>query len=155
MAAKRALQGLPPDDYIPPPEDAKMARLEYIGDNVGAISFTVNGRTYRGGNNATNKFIDVRPEDVGHLVNTGRWIVIDNARVSTPVATPLPVKVVATDQPRTESEKQQLAELTLMAAKRKAEEMATEADLLDEIELEEISHAIPLPKVRHARRCKK
>jgi len=155
MAAKRALQGLPPDDYIPPPEDAKMARLEYIGDNIGAISFTVSGRTYRGGNNATNKFIDVRPEDVGHLVNTGRWIVIDNARVVTPVTTPLPVKVTATDQPRTEGEKQQLAEQNLMTAKRKAEEMATEADLLDEIELG-VPHAIPLPKVRHqARRRKK
>jgi len=48
-------------------------RLEYVGVNAGAISFTVNGRSYRGGRNPTVRFIDAQPADVEFLLITGRW----------------------------------------------------------------------------------
>ncbi len=53
-----------------------MVRMEYIGENTGAIWFNVDNRRYRGGNNAVNKFADVDPADVEYLIGTGRWKII-------------------------------------------------------------------------------
>jgi len=52
------------------PENNRV-RLEFIGDRIGATSYTVNGRTYRAGNNPLDKYLDVAPEDVAHLERLG------------------------------------------------------------------------------------
>lgn len=52
----------------PSPEEGKVV-LEYIGQNTGAIPYRVNRRTYRGGNNDTDKFVQVEPQDVEGLLN--------------------------------------------------------------------------------------
>jgi len=52
----------------PAPEEGKVV-LEYIGQNSGAIPFRVNRRTYRGGNNDTDKFVQAEPMDVEGLLN--------------------------------------------------------------------------------------
>lgn len=56
--------------------DTGAVRMEFIGENSGAITFPGkrgSGRIYRGGNNITNKYADVHPEDVDVLEETGRW----------------------------------------------------------------------------------
>ena len=55
-----------------------LIRMEYTGQNVGAIAFTrVNGqqltRTYRGGANPSNKYVDALKEDAELLEQTGKW----------------------------------------------------------------------------------
>ena len=63
-------------------------RMEYIGENRGAISFRVNGRNYRGGNNPINRFANAHPDDVEDLILLGRWRRVD--MVSAPVAPAAP-----------------------------------------------------------------
>lgn len=70
LVAKRQMGMVPTSE---PVEGAKMERMEYTGENIGAISFTVNGHIYRGGNNVSNKYANVDPLDVEALERTGRW----------------------------------------------------------------------------------
>jgi hypothetical protein len=71
LAAKAALAGM-----MAAPIKPGNARLEYIGDNVGAISFFGKGGVeYRGGNNDMERFVDVNEVDVDRLVSTGRWAI--------------------------------------------------------------------------------
>ena len=90
LAAKAALQGMM---AAPVPEGK--ARLEYIWDNVGAITFMGKHREYRGGNNDLERFIDADEEDVLKLVNSGRWKQVIVTQIAQPVmtATPLPATV--------------------------------------------------------------
>lgn len=99
LAAKNALAGM-----LAEPVEAGKVRLEYIGDNVGAISFFGSkGAEYRGGNNDFERFADVFSEDVARLVSTGRWrqvhvavtapqVVMAERAGQTVVETPAPVK---------------------------------------------------------------
>lgn len=98
MAAKRALEGpsgalvgnadapkpVPTSDLRP-----KVQRMEFVGPQVGAITFFgANGRQYRGGNNPLERFCDMFAEDVDRLVATGLWQVVD-----LPLPKPEPVVV--------------------------------------------------------------
>jgi glycosyltransferase involved in cell wall biosynthesis len=60
------------------PEGAQVVRLEYIGDEWGAQTFIgrPSSRIYRGGANPSDRYQDVDPRDVPHLVNSGKWRVV-------------------------------------------------------------------------------
>jgi glycosyltransferase involved in cell wall biosynthesis len=78
------------DDPLPPPDDENpMTRMEFIGDHVGAITYQgLNAqRKYRAGNNPHDRFLNVHPDDVRRLVETGLFRVVNRAsRVQTPNA---------------------------------------------------------------------
>lgn len=67
-------------------QDGDVVRLEYIGENQGAISFNVSGKTYRGGANPLNRYIDARQDHVQFLLSTGKWKVVasENASIQRP-----------------------------------------------------------------------
>jgi GT2 family glycosyltransferase len=100
LAAKQALAGM-----LSEPVEVGKVRMEYIGDNVGAISFFGSqGAEYRGGNNDFERFADVFAADVDRLVSTGKWrqihIAVKAPRVTleeragqTATATPAPAPV--------------------------------------------------------------
>ena len=77
----------------------EFVRLEYIGANTGAISFMVNGRTYRGGRNPVTRYIDARPEDVEHLLLTGRWGRVERRAVVPESPLPVPTKQEIAPEP--------------------------------------------------------
>jgi hypothetical protein len=95
LAAKAALAGM-----MAAPIKPGNARLEYIGDNVGAISFFGSGGIeYRGGNNDLERFVDVNEVDVDRLVSTGRWaisLMVKQAIPTIETRTPEPVAVEET-----------------------------------------------------------
>lgn len=90
MAAKNALAGM-----MTQPVQPGQIRLEYIGDNIGAISFFGKKREYRGGNNDIERYIDADEDDVARLLSTGRW------RVALAVASAPPVTETRTPEPDT------------------------------------------------------
>jgi len=92
LAAKNALNGMV-IEVVP----AGQARLEYIGVNVGAITFFgKHGAEYRGGNNDEDRYINAHEDDVQRLIDSGKWRMIqagirdDTERVE---MVPEPVKV--------------------------------------------------------------
>jgi hypothetical protein len=92
MAAKQALQGMM---AAPVPEGK--SRLEFIGPQVGGITFFGKQRHYVGGNNDVEKYIDADEEDVLKLINSGYWKQMIVTQVARPVVTttmPLPVAQV-------------------------------------------------------------
>ena len=56
--------------------------LEFIGEEIGAIPYMVNGRTYRGANNPREKYVIAHKDDVERLVSLGKWKVADSALVA-------------------------------------------------------------------------
>lgn len=58
-----------------------VVRMEYIGDNMGAITFNVKGRMYRGGRSPLSRYIDAYKEDVSFLESTGKWRLIASVPV--------------------------------------------------------------------------
>lgn len=55
----------------------KTARMEFIGKQVGAVTyFGKNSRQYRGGNNPNDKYVDAHPDDVDRLLKTSHWRVV-------------------------------------------------------------------------------
>ena len=48
-------------------------RMEFIGPERGSMTFTVNRRSYRGGNNTVDRYVDALAEDVEGLERTGKW----------------------------------------------------------------------------------
>lgn len=70
LAAKAALAGM-----INNPVEVGKVRLEYIGDNVGAITFfgKGTGRQYQGGRNEIEGFVDADESDIDFLLATGKW----------------------------------------------------------------------------------
>jgi len=94
--------------------DGEVVRMEYTGENQGAISFNVQGRVYRGGANALNRYIDALKEHVAYLESTGKW------RIVVPVVESVPQEMVkmdevkeftALDEPEKEHEPQAVSEL--------------------------------------------
>lgn len=98
LAAKAALNGM-----IMQPVEAGKARLEYVGENVGAITFFGKKRQYQGGRNEIEGFVDAEEEDVNFLLNTGKWQRAHNTiTIAPPVDEPVTVeavKVVAPPEP--------------------------------------------------------
>jgi glycosyltransferase involved in cell wall biosynthesis len=86
LRAKQHLQGFDLPEEPSVGEDG-LVRMEYIGLNLGAISFTVNGHIYRGGQNPSEKYANVRIEDVKHLELSGKW-----QRVKMPIPQPVIVE---------------------------------------------------------------
>lgn len=91
MAAKQAA-GMSSQAEMNPMQLASpgpdQARLQYVGDRVGATTYggpgiTPSGARYRGGNNAMDRFVNADPRDVQWLENTGVW-----KKVTPPAATP-------------------------------------------------------------------
>lgn len=102
LAAKRALEG-PPGTFTDtgaaakpvPTSDLrpKVQRMEFIGPQVGAITFFgANGRQYRGGNNPLERFCDIFADDADRLAATGLWRFVE-----LPVAQPDPVLTLPED----------------------------------------------------------
>ena len=48
-------------------------KLEFIGEQAGGITFTVNGRQYTGASTPENRYVNALPEDVDMLVMRGVW----------------------------------------------------------------------------------
>jgi hypothetical protein len=94
LKAKGALGMNALPDSNPTSQAPETVRLEYIGMNAGAISFVVNGASYRGGRNPLHRYIDARPGDVEALVLTGRWGRVIRAEAA-PVAPPPPAPAPA------------------------------------------------------------
>lgn len=75
LAAKMAVQHMPGDvnTYAGDPV-AGSVRMEYTASNVGSYTYNGHaGRTYRGGNNDTDRFAIVHPNDVEILERTSFW----------------------------------------------------------------------------------
>jgi glycosyltransferase involved in cell wall biosynthesis len=124
--------------------ETNYVRMEYKGTSVGAKTYTVNGRSYRGGNNILEKYADVYKDDVQQLKNTGFWEILAMARVDTSKNDAIAQMVTSVPQPApvmTEKERQEFAQKRLEDAKRELEKMnQAEADNLDE------SYVIPVEK---------
>lgn len=92
LAARFAIGGGQTFDAPTPDTLPGVVRMEFIGPQVGAITFFgANGRhQYRGGNNNMDRYVDVQPEDVRHLEGSGHWRVVTRApEPSVPPAMPL------------------------------------------------------------------
>lgn len=91
LAAKQALQGMM---AAPVPEGK--ARLEFIGPQVGGLTFFGKQQNYVGGNNDLERFADVNEEDVTKLLNSGYWKQVIVTQIARPVIaqTPTPVPSV-------------------------------------------------------------
>lgn len=73
--------------------ESDMIRMEYIGQNTGAIAFSRVGgqlltRVYRGGNNPGNKYVNAASEDVALLESTGKWKMVNKPPVTAVVPVP-------------------------------------------------------------------
>lgn len=53
--------------------DSQTVRMEFVGPQVGAITFFGKAREYRGGNNPIERFADVDPQDAARMEGTGQW----------------------------------------------------------------------------------
>lgn len=81
-------------EAVPIEGGVQLIRLEYVGNNVGAVTYQRkdgqgSGRAYRGGNNAVDRYINAHPHDVDWLIGTGRWRAV--ARVAPLAGTQQPV----------------------------------------------------------------
>lgn len=68
IAAKQRLGLLPSEQKG---DTMELIRLEFTGSQIGAMTYTVNGKSYKGGNNPIHKFVDARPGDVDRLIDLG------------------------------------------------------------------------------------
>jgi hypothetical protein len=64
--------------FAPPPLEAGVVRMEFVGDSLGAqVWFSKDRqRRYEGGRDPRVRFIDAAPEDVEYLVSLGVWRVV-------------------------------------------------------------------------------
>lgn len=74
-ARQEAQRRYKPDAQLPVQQDGRVL-MEYLGQNVGSMTFRVNGNTYRGANDDSNKYANVLPADVPALVDKGLWRVV-------------------------------------------------------------------------------
>lgn len=64
------MQGAPENGITP-------VRLEFTGERQGAVTYYgLAGRSYRGGNNPLERYINAHPDDVAKLVSVGDWKVV-------------------------------------------------------------------------------
>lgn len=80
------------------PMSSGLIRMEYVGQNKGAITFKKPGLTkpYRGGNNAVDRYIDANPADVDILETTGKW---KQVRSVTAIEIQAPVEAYSPPEP--------------------------------------------------------
>lgn len=72
-------------------------RLEYLGKNVGSITFYgKEGRAYRGGNNHKDRFVDALPEDAEILAKSRSWRIVPRQE---PIPEPIVIMPTAPDAP--------------------------------------------------------
>lgn len=94
MAAKEALGMIPKQQSFTGGESVETVRMEYIGDNIGALTFTnpSNGHAYRGGRLPDNRYVDADKVDVAFLLGTGRWraVSMPGIPVAREATTPIP-----------------------------------------------------------------
>ncbi len=76
-----------------PPGDA---RMEFTGEQVGAVTyFGSEGRQYRGGNNAFERYANVHTKDVERMLMTGKWKLVHRAQ---PQPAPTPIEDIMAPQ---------------------------------------------------------
>ena len=108
VAEVMAMQGgsLGENAFVAPPAPTKqdtgltppITRMQFIGEQVGAITFFgKSGAHYRGGNNNLDRYVDALPGDVERLVNTGMWAVVPPPPAPEPE--PQPVILTAPEPP--------------------------------------------------------
>jgi len=106
LAAKAALERAngPAAAWLPQPvqaanQEAPVVRLRFTGPQRGGITYKgrVSGRSYVGGDNPMDKYADVDPRDVDHLVSLGVWEVV--SQPSAAIAVPPPPAPVAMPAP--------------------------------------------------------
>jgi hypothetical protein len=59
-------------------------RMQFTGKQAGAMFWTVDGVTYRGGANATDRYADVDKDHVKQLEATGVWQKVEAPKAQTP-----------------------------------------------------------------------
>jgi hypothetical protein len=83
-------------------------RMEFTGQRSGAVTYQGapgSGRQYRGGNNATHRYINAHPDDVTALERTGMWRRVGVVLLSEPktetvkVETPAPANGAKAPEP--------------------------------------------------------
>jgi glycosyltransferase involved in cell wall biosynthesis len=97
LDAKRAL-GLIPRETVTTAELPNEVRLEYTGAFMGAVGYTVNGRTYYGAKDDIHRYINAPREDVDKLVATRQWRVIMPPSMSGQIQAPEPMQQPAPPQ---------------------------------------------------------
>jgi glycosyltransferase involved in cell wall biosynthesis len=73
------LMGVEPVEFAPPPAQVSVVRMEFIGDEWGAQTWLSldRQRQYRAGRNHQDRFIDAEAQDVQHLIDLGRFRVVE------------------------------------------------------------------------------
>ena len=67
-----------------------VVRMEFVGPQVGAVTFFGQRQQYQGGRDPLHRYSDVQPEDVARLESTGSWRVVTRASDPSPApANPL------------------------------------------------------------------
>lgn len=93
-------------------------RMQFIGQERGAITIHVNGRAYRGANSDLHRFANVNPADVEKLEATGKWqrvqreviqaIPANQAPPPAPINWPAPVSPVVTPEKQAQATQEPL-----------------------------------------------
>ena len=106
LAAKAALERAngPAAAWLPQPVaaanvESPVVRLRFTGPQRGGVTYKgrVSGRSYVGGDNPMDKYADVDPRDVEHLLLLGVWEVVSQPAVA--IAVPPPPAPVAMPAP--------------------------------------------------------
>jgi len=83
VAAKQVFLNTPPEQGVIMENNGKV-RVEFIGQERGAVTIHVNGHPYRGADSSLHKFADALPADVDKLVATGKWRVVRSQTIAAP-----------------------------------------------------------------------
>jgi hypothetical protein len=106
----QAQAGTIPPEYV---------RMEYTGTRQGSVTYSgLQGRTYRVGNNASHRHLNVHRADVDKLLSIGDFRVIERPANVEPAQVAKPAS-----PPKTEAELQAEAANNLLRAKEEARQM--------------------------------
>lgn len=87
-AAKQIFQNTPPEQGQVSMNNGKV-RMEFIGQEKGAVTHHIKGVPYRGADSSLHKYVDAEPEHVAGLIALGKWRVVrTQASAPAPVVTP-------------------------------------------------------------------
>lgn len=95
-----------PIEFAPAPAPASVVRMEFIGDEWGAMTWASKDhqRQYRAGRNPNDRFIDAQPQDVQHLIDLGRFRVVE-LPVQVAASEPEPVVTMTMPEPVTQRQR--------------------------------------------------